>query len=217
MRGWIGLGKFVGNRVREVDGGAVLDALNAPFKPGKPKPFTAGVDDDTESDPMPDWWPGQTADDYVWPGQTTVDDYAWPKDHDKGKGTPPPMAPPHPPHLTSPHPPEQREHHEAPVTTRRNTMAVDVTDYSTHFEGLTEESTAADRKTALNEAAKDASARYLKQKQEAEKLRADARAAVKFPDRMNELNTKAAAVEGDAEKNRLLSSHFIGRSAEQVD
>ena len=220
MRGWIGLGKFVGNRVREVDVGAVVDALKTPFKPGPPKPtpdFEAGIDDGA-SDPMPDWFPGQTAADYVWPGQSTADDYAWPKDHDKSKKKDKKSAPvatsPHP----SPHPAEQREHREMSVITDRRTgMAVDVTDYSSHFENLTEESTAADRKTALNEAAQDASARHQKQVQEAERLRADARAAAKFPDRVAELNTKAATLEGDAEKNRLLSSHFTTRSAEQTD
>ena len=116
MRGWIGLGKFVGNRVREVDVGAVVDALKTPFKRGKPKPFTAGIDEDTTSDPMPDWWPGQTADDYVWPGQSTADDYAWPKDHDKSKRRkPPPEEPSHVSPHVSPHAPDQRED---PVTTK---------------------------------------------------------------------------------------------------
>jgi len=209
-----GFATFVGNQVRAVDGHAVADALRTPFKPGPPKKFTTGIDEG-ETDPMPDWWPGQTADDYVWPGQSTVDDYAWPRDHDKGKPSPPPHPSPH----ASPHPPEQHEHHESHVitTTRRDPMTVAVTDFANHFENLTEESTAAERKNALNEAASDASARHLALVQEAERLRADARAAAKFPDRVTELNAKAAALEGDAEKNRLLSAHFTSRSAEQAD
>jgi hypothetical protein len=218
VRRWIGLGRFVGNRVREVDAAAVVDALKAPFKPGPPKKFSVGIDG--ESDPVPDTWPGMSAKDHDWPedadhpGASVASDYRWPKDHDKGKPTPPPATPPH---LTSPHPPEQHEHDEAPVTTRRNSMAVDVADYSSHFEGITEESTAADRKAALNSAATDAASRYHKKQQEAEQFRADARAAAKFPDRVAELNAKAAALEGDAEKNRLLSSHFTTRSAAEVD
>jgi hypothetical protein len=227
VRGVIGLGRFVGNRVRSVDPGAVADALKAPFAPGPPTPFTAGIDDDTKSDPVPDSWPGMSAADHEWPddddhpGASKASDYAWPRDRDR---KPPPDPPSHvSPHVSS-HTPDQ---HESPKKKKKKGKPVSTNSAKTtttaptaaEYAGYLDKSTPGTQAEKLDTAATAASTDADQQDAEAEEFRAKARRLDGFKgmeDQAEEFRSEARKLDEQASARRVIATEFRNAASEKA-